>query len=75
MGNKSKYFHIVSIINIYLNSHAIFSDVQATIGDSCVIGDSSLMPYPYKAYVETLLNYSNEYKENVLRCLRFLSVN
>ena len=45
--------------------HCLFSKVELTVGHHCVNPNSTY--YPYKAYIETLLGYSNEAKKTFLQ--------
>lgn len=47
-------------INLFL--HGLFSQVDMTLGDTLVTSNSS--PYPYRAYLETLLSFGNTAKES-----------
>ena len=52
-----------SVINNFYQS--LFSKVIVKINGT-EISDPSSNPYPYKSYIETLLNYSNDFKEKIL---------
>ena len=51
-------------INNY--KQAIWSKIICKI-QGCEISDPSADPYPWKSYLETLLNYTSEYKHTVLK--------
>ena len=57
-------FEDFSLVNNY--KQAIWSKIVAKI-NGCEITDPSADPYPYKSYLETLLNYNDNYKERVLK--------
>ncbi|GFW84582.1 uncharacterized protein TNCV_3107171 [Trichonephila clavipes] len=51
----------VAPVNLFL--HALFGQVEVALNDS-----SSSNTYPYRAYVETLLNYGEDAKKSLLTC-------
>ena len=53
-----------SVVNNF--KQAIWSKIIVKI-NGCEISDPTANPYPWKSYIETLLNYGTEYKENVLK--------
>jgi hypothetical protein len=59
-GTSLEDADIVAPINNTL--HSIFSDVSVTIGNKLVSSSSHL--YPYKAYIESLFNYSSAAKDS-----------
>ena len=64
MIEESENFEDISLCNNFYQS--LWAKVVVEI-ENCEISDPTNEPYPYKAYFETLLNYSTEYKEKVLK--------
>lgn len=66
----------VAPVNLFL--HALFSQVDISLNERMI--SSSSNTYPYRAYIETLLNYGEDAKKSLLSCECFfkdtnLSVN
>jgi hypothetical protein len=62
-GNNRLLNDIVGPVNLFL--HSIFSQVEVSLNGTII--SSAENNYPYRAYLETLLNYGNDAKESHLR--------
>ncbi|KFM74444.1 hypothetical protein X975_15232, partial [Stegodyphus mimosarum] len=54
----------VSPVNLFL--HALFSQVDVSLNERII--SASTNTYPYRAYIETLLNYGEDAKKSLLTC-------
>lgn len=61
----------VAPVNLFL--HALFSQVDVSLNER-VISDSN-NTYPYRAYIETLMNYGEDAKKSLLGCECFYKDN
>ena len=57
----------VAPINLFL--HSLFSQVDVSLNERNI--SSSTNTYPYRAYIETLLNYGEDAKKSLLTCEGF----
>lgn len=57
----------VAPVNLFL--HALFSQVDVSLNERVI--SSSSNTYPYRAYIETLLNYGEDAKKSLLSCEGF----
>ncbi|KMQ82490.1 hypothetical protein RF55_22766, partial [Lasius niger] len=57
----------VAPVNLFLQ--ALFSQVDVSLNERCI--SSSSNTYPYRAYIETLLNYGEDAKKSLLSCEGF----
>lgn len=61
-GTAIKDTDKVGPVNLFL--HALFSDIQVNLGDRIITPATGM--YPYRAYIETLLNYGPAAKQSLL---------
>lgn len=54
----------VAPVNLFL--HALFSQIDISLNERVI--SSSSNTYPYRAYIETLLNYGEDAKKSLLSC-------
>lgn len=66
-GNKLKSDAEISTTNNFL--HSIFSQVELFVNNQLI--SSSNTCYPYKAYLETIFSFGNEYLSNQGQCFMF----
>ncbi|GBN55826.1 Uncharacterized protein F54H12.2 [Araneus ventricosus] len=57
----------VAPVNLFL--HSLFSQVDVSLNDRIISSASNT--YPYRAYLETLLNYGEDAKKSLLSCEAF----
>lgn len=57
----------VSAVNLFL--HSLFSQVDVSLNERNISSASNT--YPYRAYIETLLNYGEDAKKSLLTCEAF----
>lgn len=66
-GSKLSADEVVAPINLFL--HSLFSQVDISLNERNI--SSSTNTYPYRAYIETLLNYGEDAKKSLLSCEGF----
>lgn len=54
----------VAPVNLFL--HSLFSQVDVSLNERAISSSSNM--YPYRAYIETLLNYGEDAKKSLLTC-------
>lgn len=54
----------VAPVNLFL--HALFSQVDVSLNERVISASSNT--YPYRAYIETLMNYGEDAKKSLLSC-------
>ena len=63
-GTNLKNTDKVAPVNLFL--HALFSQIDVSLNERVI--SSSSNSYPYRAYIETLLNYGEDAKKSLLSC-------
>ena len=66
-GNVLTDTDSVAPVNLFL--HSLFSQVDVSLNERNI--SSSTNTYPYRAYIETLLNYGEDAKKSLLTCEGF----
>lgn len=61
----------VAPVNLFL--HAIFSQVDVSLNERVISSSNNI--YPYRAYIESLLNYGEDAKKSLLSCECFYKDN
>ena len=63
-GTNLKNDDKVAPVNLFL--HALFSQIDVSLNERTITSSSN--SYPYRAYIETLLNYGEDAKKSILTC-------